>query len=65
MARGHSSKQTVILQSVSAVSAFLQSAHEVILQYEQFKDVFGLTSADKKSVDARKQRLARKLDATV
>jgi hypothetical protein len=43
----------------------LQSAHEVILQYEQYNDVFGLTSADKKSVDARKQRLAMKLDATV
>jgi len=43
----------------------LQSAQEVILQYEQFNDVFGLTSADKTSVDARKQRLARKLDATV
>jgi hypothetical protein len=28
-------------------------------------DVFGLTSAEKKSVDARKQRLARKLDAAV
>jgi hypothetical protein len=41
----------------------LQSAQEVILQYERFNDVFGLTSAEKKSVDARKQRLARKLNA--
>jgi hypothetical protein len=41
----------------------LQSAQEVILQYERFNDVFGLTSAEKKSVDARKQRLARKLSA--
>jgi hypothetical protein len=43
----------------------LQSAQEVILQYEQFNDVFGLTSAEKKSVDARKQRLVRKLDVAV
>ena len=41
----------------------LQRAQEVILQYEQFNDAFGLTSAEKKSVDARKQRLARKLNA--
>ena len=41
----------------------LQKAQEVILQYEQFNDAFGLTSAEKKSVDARKQRLARKLNA--
>jgi hypothetical protein len=39
-----------------------QKAQEVILQYEQFSDVFGLTSADRKSVDARKQRLTRKLN---
>jgi hypothetical protein len=37
----------------------------VILQYEQFNDVFGLTSAEKKNVDARKQRLVRKLDVAV
>jgi HIRAN domain-containing protein len=41
----------------------LQSAQEVILQYEQFNDAFGLTAAEKKSIDARKQRLARKLNA--
>lgn len=39
----------------------LREAQEVILMYEQFNDAFGLTSAEKKSVDARKQRLARKL----
>lgn len=43
----------------------LQSAQEVILQYEHFNDVFGLTVAEKESVDARKKRLARKLDAEV
>jgi hypothetical protein len=43
----------------------LQSAQEVILQYEQFSDAFGLTSAEKRSVDARKQRLARKLDVEI
>jgi hypothetical protein len=41
----------------------LRKAQEVILMYEQFNDAFGLTSAEKKSVDARKQRLARKLNA--
>jgi HIRAN domain len=41
----------------------LRKAQEVILMYEQFSDAFGLTSTEKKSVDARKQRLARKLNA--
>jgi hypothetical protein len=41
----------------------LRKAQEVILMYGQFNDAFGLTSAEKKSVDARKQRLARKLNA--
>ena len=38
-----------------------QGAQEVILQYEQFHDAYGLTSAEMKSVEARKRRLAKKL----
>jgi hypothetical protein len=39
----------------------LQAAADVIHRYEQFHDVYGLTAAEAKSVEARKQRLARKL----
>jgi hypothetical protein len=38
-----------------------QAAADVIQHYEQFHDAYGLTVAEVKSVEARKQRLARKL----
>ncbi len=40
----------------------LQDAQEEILKYEKFHDAFGLLSADQKSVEARKQRLTKKLN---
>jgi hypothetical protein len=40
-----------------------RSAQEAILQYEQFNDAFGLTSKEKKSLDSRKKRLTKKINA--
>ena len=40
----------------------IEGAYEEILRYEQFNDAYGLTSADQKSVTARKQRLLKKLN---
>lgn len=40
----------------------LQGAQQEILRYEQFNDAFGLTLAEKNSVDGRKLRLAKKLN---
>ncbi len=39
-----------------------KSALDEIVRYEKFKDAFGLTTAEEKSVAARKQRLSRKLN---
>lgn len=41
----------------------LRGALDEILRYEKFKDAFGLTSTEEKSVATRKQRLSKKLNA--